>query len=229
MGFGSTLQVSGVISEVSEDGAVIGGESYLESPLYQQQIILKNTNVKKLKAGLESTFLLNKFNMIAAINMNEVSEQVESSLGFISKYAKFPGVSEIVKCTLYNTDGNAWFKRTLCVAEAPPVEPLDTLSHVPKYGRPVTAVPSSIYSPAARGTIGLLRTGRARYCTADDVLDTLHIAAAPSWFTGEVTIPVQMEISTWKIINSHRPARHFGTKKKEHAEHYQALKRNDIK
>ena len=107
MGFGSTLQVSGVISEVSEDGAVIGGESYLESPLYQQQIILKNTNVKKLKAGLESTFLLNKFNMIAAINMNEVSEQVESSLGFISKYAKFPGVSEIVKCTLYNTDGNA--------------------------------------------------------------------------------------------------------------------------
>lgn len=51
------------------------------------------------------------------------------------------------------------------------------MSHAEEYGRPVFAVPGSIYSPTSEGTNELLRTGRARaLCTADDVLDTLHIA-----------------------------------------------------
>ena len=54
---------------------------------------------------------------------------------------------------------------------------LNTVSHAEEYGRPVFAVPGSIYSPTSEGTNELLRTGRARaLCTADDVLDTLHIA-----------------------------------------------------
>ena len=54
---------------------------------------------------------------------------------------------------------------------------VNTVSHAEEYGRPVFAVPGSIYSPTSEGTNELLRTGRARaLCTADDVLDTLHIA-----------------------------------------------------
>lgn len=51
------------------------------------------------------------------------------------------------------------------------------MSHAEEYGRPVFAVPGSIYSPTSEGTNELLRTRpRPRLCTADDVLDTLHIA-----------------------------------------------------
>ena len=66
----------------------------------------------------------------------------------------------------------------LCVAEARTRSgTLNTVSHAEEYGRPVFAVPGSIYSPTSEGTNELLRTGRARaLCTADDVLDTLHIA-----------------------------------------------------
>ena len=72
----------------------------------------------------------------------------------------------------------AGLSEALCVAEARTRSgTLNTVSHAEEYGRPVFAVPGSIYSPTSEGTNELLRTGRARaLCTADDVLDTLHIA-----------------------------------------------------
>ena len=72
----------------------------------------------------------------------------------------------------------AGLSEALCVAEARTRSgTLNTVSHAEEYGRPVFAVPGSIYSPTSEGTNELLRTGRARaLCMADDVLDTLHIA-----------------------------------------------------
>ena len=72
----------------------------------------------------------------------------------------------------------AGLSEALCVAEARTRSgTLNTVSHAEEYGRPVFAVPGSIYSPTSEGANELLRTGRARaLCTADDVLDTLHIA-----------------------------------------------------
>ncbi len=68
----------------------------------------------------------------------------------------------------------AGLSEALCVAEARTRSgTLNTVSHAEEYGRPVFAVPGSIYSPTSEGTNELLRTGRARaLCTADDVLDT---------------------------------------------------------
>ena len=58
----------------------------------------------------------------------------------------------------------AGLSEALCVAEARTRSgTLNTVSHAEEYGRPVFAVPGSIYSPRD-------------LCTADDVLDTLHIA-----------------------------------------------------
>ena len=56
-----------------------------------------------------------------------------------------------------------------CVAEARTRSgTLNTVSHAEEYGRPVFAVPGSIYSPASEGTNALLRTGRARaLCTLE--------------------------------------------------------------
>ena len=63
----------------------------------------------------------------------------------------------------------------LCVAEARTKSgTLNTVSHAERYGRPVLAVPGSIYSPLSEGTNELLRTGRAKVlCRADDVLQAI--------------------------------------------------------
>ena len=80
----------------------------------------------------------------------------------------------------------AGLSEALCVAEARTRSgTLNTVSHAEEYGRPVFAVPGSIYSPTSEGTNELLRTGRARaLCTADDVLDTLHIAPGGTELVG---------------------------------------------
>ena len=55
---------------------------------------------------------------------------------------------------------------------------MSTVSHAERYGRPVYAVPGSIYSPNSAGTNGLLRDGRARaVCTAADLLGPLGLRA----------------------------------------------------
>lgn len=72
----------------------------------------------------------------------------------------------------------AGLSEALCVAEARTRSgTLNTVSHAETYGRPVFAVPGSIYSFTSEGTNELLRTGRAHaLCRADDVLAALQIA-----------------------------------------------------
>ena len=53
---------------------------------------------------------------------------------------------------------------------------MSTVAHAERYGKPVFAVPGSIYSPNSAGTNGLLRDGRARaVCTAEDLLGPLGL------------------------------------------------------
>ena len=71
----------------------------------------------------------------------------------------------------------------LCVAEARTRSgTLNTVSHAERYGRPVLAVPGSIYSAQSQGTNELLRARRAgALCQASDLLDYLGMnAAAPA-------------------------------------------------
>ena len=58
---------------------------------------------------------------------------------------------------------------------------MSTVGHAERYGKPVFAVPGSIYSPNSAGTNGLLREGRAKaVCEAEDLFDVLHLNTAPS-------------------------------------------------
>ena len=68
---------------------------------------------------------------------------------------------------------------TLCVAEARTRSgTLNTVGHAERLGRPVLAVPGSIYSALSEGTNELLRTHRAEpLCKAADALDILGIGA----------------------------------------------------
>ena len=53
---------------------------------------------------------------------------------------------------------------------------MSTVSHAERYGKPVFAVPGSIYSPNSAGTNGLLRDGRAcAVCSAADLLGPLGL------------------------------------------------------
>ena len=55
---------------------------------------------------------------------------------------------------------------------------MSTVAHAERYGKPVYAVPGSIYSPNSTGTNGLLRDGRARAaCSAADLLGPLGLHA----------------------------------------------------
>ena len=56
---------------------------------------------------------------------------------------------------------------------------MSTVAHAERYGRPVFAVPGSIYSPNSAGSNGLLREGRAKaVCKAEDLFETLHLTPA---------------------------------------------------
>lgn len=72
----------------------------------------------------------------------------------------------------------AGLAEVLCVAEARMQSgTLNTVAHAEGYGRPVLAVPGSIYSPVSQGTNELLRRGRAGLlCSAADVLQALGLA-----------------------------------------------------
>lgn len=53
---------------------------------------------------------------------------------------------------------------------------MSTVAHAERYGKPVFAVPGSIYSPNSAGTNALLRDGRARAaCSADDLMGPLGL------------------------------------------------------
>lgn len=74
----------------------------------------------------------------------------------------------------------AALSEALCVAEARTRSgTLNTVGHAERLGRPVLAVPGSIYNALSEGTNELLRTHRAEpLCSAADVLDLLGMAAA---------------------------------------------------
>lgn len=69
----------------------------------------------------------------------------------------------------------------LCVAEARLRSgTLNTVGHAERYGRPVLAVPGSIYSALSQGTNELLRTHRAdALCGVSDILERLGAAPQP--------------------------------------------------
>ena len=55
---------------------------------------------------------------------------------------------------------------------------MSTVGHAERYGKPVFAVPGSIFSSASAGTNALLRDGRAKaVCTAADLFGTLGLQA----------------------------------------------------
>lgn len=90
----------------------------------------------------------------------------------------------------------AGLSEVLCVAEARIRSgTLNTVSHAESLGRPVLAVPGSIYSAQSQGTNELLRSGRAGVlCQAADVLACMGVeseSAAPeqSAFAVEQTSP----------------------------------------
>ena len=74
----------------------------------------------------------------------------------------------------------AGLSELLCVAEARERSgTFNTVGHAERYGRPVYAVPGSIYSPTSAGTNALLRDHRAEaICTAGDLLGALGLAGA---------------------------------------------------
>ena len=58
---------------------------------------------------------------------------------------------------------------------------MSTVSHADRYGKPVFAVPGSIYSANSAGTNALLRDGRAKaVCKAEDLFAALHLDPAPA-------------------------------------------------
>ena len=57
---------------------------------------------------------------------------------------------------------------------------MSTVNHAERYGKPVFAVPGSIYSPNSAGTNALLREGRAKaVCKAEDLFPVLGLHTAP--------------------------------------------------
>ena len=77
----------------------------------------------------------------------------------------------------------AGLAEAVCVTEARSRSgTLNTVRHAETYGRPVLAVPGSIYSPTSEGTHALLRAGRAQLlCSAADILAAIGMEgdAAP--------------------------------------------------
>ena len=69
--------------------------------------------------------------------------------------------------------------QVLCVAEASARSgTMNTVGHAERYGRPVYAVPGSIFSRASAGTNALLQAGRARMlCAAGDLKEVLGLAS----------------------------------------------------
>ena len=76
----------------------------------------------------------------------------------------------------------AGLSEALCVAEARTRSgTMNTVSHAQRYGRPVFAVPGSIFSAVSEGTNELLHSGRATVLrTGQDVLSALHAAPSPA-------------------------------------------------
>ena len=111
-------------------------------------------------------------------------QQIERKGCVISEY---PPYSEYVgpTCFLQRNRLIAALSSAVLVVEAREKSgTMSTVAHAERYGKPVYAVPGSIYSPNSTGTNGLLRDGRARAVAgADDLLAALGLhtrQAAPA-------------------------------------------------
>lgn len=85
----------------------------------------------------------------------------------------------------------------LCVAEARKKSgTLNTVSHAQRYGRPVLAVPGSIYSKNSAGTNALLRDGVAGVlCSAEDVGRVIGLEAKKPLDTAFCEVPNPEDLS----------------------------------
>ena len=111
-------------------------------------------------------------------------QQIEQKGCVISEY---PPYSEYVgpNCFLQRNRLIAALSSAVLVVEAREKSgTMSTVAHAERYGKPVYAVPGSIYSPNSAGTNGLLRDGRARAVAgAADLLAALGLhsrQAAPA-------------------------------------------------
>ena len=105
-------------------------------------------------------------------------QQIERKGCVISEY---PPYSEYVgpNCFLQRNRLIAALSSAVLVVEAREKSgTMSTVAHAERYGKPVYAVPGSIYSPNSAGTNGLLRDGRARAVAgAADLLAALGLHA----------------------------------------------------
>ena len=110
-------------------------------------------------------------------------QQIERKGCVISEY---PPYSEYVgpNCFLQRNRLIAALSSAVLVVEAREKSgTMSTVSHAERYGKPVFAVPGSIYSPNSAGTNALLREGRAKaVCKPGDLFGVLGLrgAAAPA-------------------------------------------------
>ena len=103
-------------------------------------------------------------------------QQIERKGCVISEY---PPYSEYIgpTCFLQRNRLIAALSSAVLVVEAREKSgTMSTVAHAERYGKPVYAVPGSIYSPNSAGTNGLLRDGRARAVAgAADLLAALGL------------------------------------------------------
>ena len=106
-------------------------------------------------------------------------QQIERKGCVISEY---PPYSEYIgpTCFLQRNRLIAALSSAVLVVEAREKSgTMSTVGHAERYGKPVFAVPGSIFSPASPGTNALLRDGRAKaVCTAADLFGTLGLQTA---------------------------------------------------
>ena len=175
--------------ELAKQGAVIvsGLADGLDSEGHRAAVEAGTPTVAFLGTAIDTTY--------PAANV-KLRQRIEKGGGAVcSEYP--PGYQGKQKGTfLARNRLIAGLSEVLCVAEARIRSgTLNTVSHAESLGRPVLAVPGSIYSAQSQGTNELLRSGRAGVlCQAADVLACMGVeseSAAPeqSAFAAEQTSP----------------------------------------
>lgn len=175
--------------EMAKQGAVIvsGLADGLDSEGHRAAVEAGTPTVAFLGTAIDTTY--------PAANV-KLRQRIEKGGGAVcSEYP--PGYQGKQKGTfLARNRLIAGLSEVLCVAEARIRSgTLNTVSHAESLGRPVLAVPGSIYSAQSQGTNELLRSGRAGVlCQAADVLACMGVeseSAAPeqSAFAVEQTSP----------------------------------------
>ena len=106
-------------------------------------------------------------------------QQIERKGCVISEY---PPYSEYIgpTCFLQRNRLIAALSSAVLVVEAREKSgTMSTVNHAERYGKPVYAVPGSIFSPNSQGTNALLREGRAKaVCKAEDLFGVLGLRPA---------------------------------------------------